>query len=492
MSYFMQDLRFALRTLRKSPVFTTVAILSLALGIGVNTALFSVVDRLLLRSLPLKDPEAVVLLDSERFMPGRHMNDQAFSYPGYKELRERNEVFTGVLARFASPVSLTSKNNTLMASAELISGNYFEVLGLTAEAGRLLTAEDDQTRGGNPVVVISHGYWTRRFGGDRSVIGSKILLNGYPFEIAGVAPRGFEGLMVGQEMEVFVPLSMKPQITPTWDGLDDRRTWFLNVFARLRPGVSREQAQTRLAPLQRQILEADLAALPGGDAGSRDRAMQAKLRVRPGDQGRSALRAPMRAPLFVLMFMVGLVLLIACANIANLLIARAANRQREIAIRLSIGASRLDLIRQLMTESAVLALAGGTLGMLVSVWVGEILLNFTTRTGADFGSPDWSAPDARILFVNFAVSILTAFLFGLIPAWKGTRPAVSSTLKDQSGSISSGIRDVRARKGLVIAQIALSLLLLFGATLFARSLYNLRNLDPGFIASNLITFGIDP
>ena len=492
MGKLRQDLRFALRTLSRSPVFTAVAILSLALGIGVNTALFSFMDRLLLRSLPVADPELLTLLESPGPVAGMVMNEQAFSYPSYKDLRDRNDVFSGVLARFEAPVSLMWKNSTELSAGELVSGNYFDVLGLHPYLGRLFTQDDDRTPGAHRVAVLSYGYWQRKFGAEPSVLGQKILVNGQPFDIIGVAPPHFEGVLIGHQTEVFLPMMMKALITPTWNGLDDRRTWFLNVFARLKPGVSREQAQAGLETLHRQMLEADLTAIPGGSANFRKRFREKKLLVHPGLQGRSFLRSRMKTPLIVLMSMVGLVLLIACANVANLLIARAAARQKEIAIRLSLGASRGALVRQLFTESAVIALAGGALGVLVAVWAGDLLIGFTPGMSSGPGAPDWSAPDARVLLFNFGISVLTAVLFGLVPAWKATRPAVAGTLKDQAGSVSSSAGDVRLRKGLVVAQVALSLVLLFGASLFARSLFNLRSLDPGFETDHNMSFTIDP
>ena len=487
-----QDLGFAVRTLVKTPVFTAVAILSLALGIGVNTALFSFMDRLLIRSLPVHDPALLTLLESPGPTAGYVMNAQAFSYPAYKDICDRNDVFSGVLARYETPVSLSWRSNNELASGELVSGNYFDVLGLKPYVGRLFTQADDRVPGAHRVAVLSYGYWNRKFGADRGIAGQKVLLNGQPFEIVGVAPPRFEGVLIGTQIEVFVPMMMKGLITPTWNGLDDRRTWFVNIFARLKPGVTAQQARDRLAPLQQQMLQSDLAVIGTGNENFRQRFLAKKLLVRPGYQGRSFLRTRMRIPLIVLMSMVGLVLLIACANLANLLIARAASRQKEIAIRLSLGASRGALVRQLFTESAVLALAGGTLGVLVSVWAGDLLLSLSPGMDSGPGVPDWSMPDGRILLFNFAVSVLTALLFGLVPAWKATRTAVATTLKDQAGSVSSSLGDVRLRKGLVVAQIALSLLLLFGASLFARSLHNLRSLDPGFQTENLLTFAIDP
>jgi predicted permease len=493
MNKFTQDLRFALRTLSKSPVFTAVAVLSLALGIGVNTALFSFVDRLLLRTLPVADPELLALLDSPGPMYGRVENDQAFSYAAYTEIRDRNDVFSGVMARYSTGVSLSWKNNTELAAAELVSGTYFEVLGLQPHLGRLIGHADDKTPGAHPVVVLGHGYWRRKFGGDPGVIGQKVLVNAHPYEIIGVAPPRFEGVMVGRDMELFVPVMMKGQVTPTINGLDDRRYFWLNIFARLKPGITEEQAAARMQPVYHRILQTDLAGMPSGmPERFRTRYVAKQLLVKPGLQGRSDIRERMSTPSLVLLAMVSFVLLIACANLANLLLARAASRQKEIAIRLSLGASRLQLVRQLFTESTVIALLGGAFGVLVAVWAGDLLLSFAPGADSSSGRADWSTPDARILVFNFGVSLITAVLFGLVPAWKATKPVVADTLKDQAGSVSQSAADVRLRKGLVVAQIALSLLLLIGATLFARSLGNLRSIDPGFDPDRLLTFTVDP
>lgn len=494
MGTISQDLRFAFRTLGRSPIFAAVAVISLALGIGVNTALFSFIDRLLLRSLPVQDPESLMLLDSPGPRAGRVLGGQSFSYPAYKDVSDGStDVFSGVLARYGTGVSLSWKNNTDFVSSELVTGNYFDVLGVRPHLGRVLTQADDVTPGGHPVAVLGHGYWTRKFGADPSVIGQKILINNSPYEIVGVSAPRFDGVMVGSTVDVFVPLAMKAQVTPTYNGLDERNYWFLNVFARLKPGVTPERAQAQVAPMYRNSLEADLAVIGISAERFRKRFLDRVLLVKPGYQGRSELRERMGKPSIVLMCMVGLVLLIACANLANLLLARAAARQKEIAIRLSLGASRAQLIRQLFVESAVIAVAGGALGVLVAVWAGDLLLGFVPGfMNASASRPDWTTPDARILAFNFAVAVLTALLFGLVPAWKATRPAVASTLKDQAGSVSSSLGDVRLRKGLVIAQIALSLLLLAGATLFARSLQNLRSVDPGFQPEQILSFTIDP
>ena len=309
--------------------------------------------------------------------------------------------------------------------------------------------------------------------------------------VVGVSASGFQGLEVGGATDVFVPVMMKAQVTPTWYGLDDRTDRWLNVFARLKPGVSQAQASASLEPLYRQFLQAEIATLPAERQNIRDRFLKEKTVVlEPAGQGLSSLRTSAEKPLYVLMAMVGLVLLIACANVANLLTARAAARQREIAIRVSIGASQWQIVRQLLYESSVLSFAGGCLGLLVAVWTGDLLLSFLPFEEAPRAFS--TAPDARVLAFNFAASAIAALLFGLAPAIQAARHAIADTLKSESGNLSGGAGQVRLRKGLVVAQISLSLLLLIGAGLFARSLYNLRNLHPGFASENLMTFSIEP
>ena len=490
MRTLMQDLRFAARTLRKSPVFTTVSILSLALGIGANTAIFTLMDQVLLRALPVKNPQEIVMLDAPGANIGAFRNDKAFSYPMYRDFRDHNEVFSGVLARYGLNLSMTHKGQTERVDGELVSGNYFDVLGVQPLLGRTLTPGDDVTPGGHPIAVLTYSYWQRRFGGDPNILNETISLNGHPMTVVGVLPRGFRGVEVGYNAEVMVPIMMKRQMTPTWDDLENRRSMWLHLFARLKPGVASEQAAAGLNVLFKQILQREIAEIAGGSERFRKLFLDKNIRVIPAQTGRSRLRERFTTPLWVLMGMVGLVLLIACANVANLLIARAAGRQKEIAIRLALGAGRRQILRQLLSESLLLALIGGAGGILVAAWTGDFLLAFLPFESAmrSFSM----APDARVLAFNFGLALLAGILFGLAPALQATRPSLATTLKDEAGSVSAGTSAMRFRKTLVVAQIALSLLLLVGAGLFARSLYNLKSLDPGIRTENLISFRIDP
>jgi predicted permease len=490
------DLRFALRTLARSPLFTAVAVLSLALGIGANTSIFSLLDQVLYRSLPVRDPRALVVLHVDDHSPGLSSSDNhesVFSYPMYRDLRGNlpngGAVFSGVVARSGDPVSVSWNGQTERAQAEIVSGNLFTVLGVPAAIGRTFTPEDDGAPGAHPVVVLSHDYWIRRFAGEPGVLNVKVAINGHPMVVIGVAPAGFRGVLSGESPDLFVPIAMKREVTPTWDGLTDRRTRWLNILARLEPGVSAARAQAAMATIYRPALESELKQYPVRSKRAEQLILGQKLEVQPAAQGINQLRQQWEKPLIALMALVGLVLLIACANVANLLLARAASRRREMAIRLALGAGRGSLLRQLLIESLVLALAGGLLGLLVSVWTTSALLRILPA-GATGG---WIAAtlDIRLLVFTLALSTFTGLLFGLAPALQASRSEVASSLREQRTALGSA-GAARFRRMLVVAQLALSLLLLVGAGLFARSLFNLLRVDPGFRTERLLTFAVDP
>jgi predicted permease len=489
MDALLKDMRFALRMLGKSPGFCAVVVLTLGLGIGANTAIFTLLDQVLLRLLPVARPGELVLLDGPGANMGARFGEQVFSYPMYRDLRDKNEVFSGVIARHGVPLSLEHKGQTERARGELVSGNFFEVLGVKAARGHMLSATDDVTPGGHAVVVLGHGFWQRRFGADPRVVGEVIKVNSHAFTVIGVAAPGFNGIEVGASPDLYLPIAMKAQVTPTWNELENRRFAWLNVMARLRPGVSRQQAAAGLQVLYRQINEQELLEMPHASARFRERFLEKRLEVLPGFRGLSSLRQQFTLPLLVLMGMVAVVLLIACANVANLLLARAASQEREVTIRLALGASRGRIVRQLLAECLLLAVLGGAAGLLLSSWVGEALLRALPFEEA--GRVLTGAPDARVFLFTLVVSLLTGVVFGLVPAWQGTRPRLSGVLKEVSATVAGG-GHVRFRKGLVVAQVALSLLLLVGAGLFARSLYNLRSLDPGFEAQHLLTLSVQP
>ncbi len=486
---------FALRTLRRSPLFTLIAVLSLALGIGANTAIFSLMDQLLLQLLPVKDPESLVMLSQGGPNMGGNDGERANSYPIYQDYQRRAEAFSEVFCQKMSDVAITFDGQSELVSAEMVSGNYFSALGVKPAKGRLFNSkEDDQVYKGHPVVVLSYDYWMTRFGRDESVVGKKVLVNNYPMMIVGVSAPGFSGVDPARSPRIRVPIQMLPIVNPGWDTtMNYRRLQWVRVFARLKPGYTVESAQVSLQVLFAQIrrYEATLPEARNWSTYDRERFLNAKVRVEKAATGYSQLRNSFSKALVVLMCMVGLVLLIACANMAGLLIARAAARQKEIAVRLSVGASQSQLVRQLLVESLVLAAGGGTLGILFAVWTTKGLLSLVPVGNASLmlsAYPNW-----RILLFNIGLTLLTGLIFGLIPALKSTRLDLWSTLKSAVGSSTSAGGSVQLRKCLVTAQVALSFLLLFGAGLFVRSLQNLKDRDSGYKnIENLISFQLNP
>ncbi len=494
MTNLFEDVRYALRGLRKSPLFTIVALASLAIGIGANTAVFSLMDQALLRSLPVQHPEQLVLFSAPGPRSGTinsNYNDLVtFSYPMYREFRDSNTVFGGVMARFPISFSMSWHDQTERVSGDLVSGNYFEVLGVHAAIGRTFTDEDDRKPGAEPEVVLSYGYWKRRFAADPGVLNQTIILNSHPMTIVGVAQAGFKSVGVGEAADVFVPMMMQGLMMPRGNDLENRRSMWLNIFARLKPGVSRQQAEAAMNVFWKPILESEAKDIPNMSHNVRTKFLNRHLSLNEGGQGVSGAPPEFSAVFAVLMGMVGLLLLIACANVANLLIARASARQREVSIRLAMGASRLQLIRQLLTESLVLAISGGLLGLLVADWTGGGLLNFLPDDPSVHGLT--SHPDTRVFLFALALSVITGLLFGIAPAIQGTRAELAATLKDQASGVVGGFGHLRFRKGLVVTQVALSLMLLIGAGLFTRSLYNVKNIDVGMRTDHLIQFTIQP
>lgn len=489
------DLRLALRGLARSPLFSLVATASLALGIGANTAIFTLLDRILLRTLPVRNPHELVMLYQEGPHSGSNIGDRMHSYPMYRVLQERADPLSEVIARRLVYASVTIDETTERVQAEMVSGNYFTMLGVPPAVGRVFTSEqDDRVRMGHPVVVLGYDYWVRRFNADPGVVGRKILVNNYPMTIVGVSAAGFAGLDPTRSPQIRVPIQMQPVIVPEWNWfqMDDPRVRWVQVFARLAPGYTIESAQPPLQTLflQQRAYEMTLEGAKNWSPYIREQFMKGVLRIERADIGYSALRNDFSTPLIVLMGMVGLVLLIACANIANLLIARALARQREIAVRLSLGASRGHLVRQLLVESLVLAAGGGLAGVVLAVALARALLALIPAGTSPLIVS--AAPDLRILVFTSVLTLFTALLFGLLPAWRSSRPDPWATLKDTAGAVAGGSGSLVLRKGLVAAQVALSALLLFGAGLFVRSLHNLQRTDTGFGLDNLITFQISP
>ena len=488
------DLKLAVRGLFRSPLFSIVAILSLALGIGANTAIFTLIDQILLRRLPVKNPDELVMLYQQGPHSGSNMGARMHSYPIYQEYQKRAEPLAEVIARRLADASIAIDNQTERIDIEMVSGNYFTMLGVGPAAGRVFNSqEDDQVYQGHPSVVISYDYWTRRFNRDPQAIGKKILVNNYPMTIVGVSAVGFAGIDPARSPQMRVPILMKPAIVPEWGWvhMDDERTRWVQVFARLKRGYTIESAQGPLQGLFTQIREHELT-LPGAkymSAFTRQQFLTGKLRLEKADIGYSPLRNDFSTALIVLMAMVGLVLLIACANVANLLIARAFARQREIAVRLSLGATRGQLIRQLLTESVLLSFIGGAIGVGLSVVLTRGLIAFIPQQQPLLIQP---APDLRILSFTFALTLVTGIVFGLLPALKASNPDQWATLKDTVGGIAGTGGSLFMRKGLVAAQVALSFLLLFGAGLFVRSLQNLQTTNTGVQMDNLVTFRLSP
>ena len=489
------DLRVALRGFAKSPGFTAVIVATLALGIGANTAIFGLMDQLLLRLLPVHRPERLVVLDGPGpFRGSGHQNTNLipFSEPMYAGLRDRVPVFDGAFAHYFAGLHFTVGKDTENVQGDLVSGTFFPVLGLQPAVGRLFTPDDDKVPGGHPVVVLGHGFWTRRFANDPGVVGRSVTVNSQPMTVIGVAPRGFHGVEVGEAVDVYVPLAMQAQMIPTWPrpALGDWRTRWLTVMARLKDGVSLEEARPAAQATYAQLLQEDWNHIEGGSERFRTAFLKKELNLQAGGTGPSGLRDESKTPLLVLMGMVGLVLLIACANVANLLLARASSRQKEIAVRLALGASRRRLVRQLLVESVTLSLAGGAAGLLFAAWTGSLLIGALPSEEAVLVLS--AEPDVRVVAFAFALAVFTGVAFGLVPALQGTRPQLAPTLKNESAAVAGGTTPFRFRKGLVVGQIALSLLLLIGAGLFTKSLVNLRALNPGFEPDRLLTFTVDP
>lgn len=492
----MSDFRLALRMLRKTPFVTAIAVVSLALGIGANTAIYSIFDKVLLTPLPVRNTASLVNLVAPGPKPGITSTNQAgdtehvFSYAMFRDLERLQTVFTGLAAHRLVGANVAARGQTLSTDAVQVSGSYFPTLGVQPALGRLLTPADDDTPGAHPVVVLSHGFWTSHFGADPAILNESIVMNGTALTVVGVAARGFEGTTSGTRPDLFVPLSMREVLSPGWKGFENRRNYFAYVFGRLEPGVSRDQAAAALAPIYRSILTDVEAPLQTGMSDATMARFKSKpLQVVPGWRGQSNVQDGARAPLLMLLAVTAIVLLTACANVANLLLARSAARAGEMAVRLSIGAGRGQLLTQLLVESCTLALAGGLAGLLVARWTLALIGSFLP-TFASGVLPDTLEP--RVLVFALGVSMVTGVVFGLYPALHSTRPDLASVLKHQAGQPGGSRGAARFRTALAGTQVALSMALLVAAGLFIKSLYHLTRVDLGLDTTQLVTFTVSP
>jgi predicted permease len=506
-----QDLRYGLHMLWKNPGFTLVAVLTLGLGIGANTALFSVVDAVLLKNLPVKNPEQLVLfntISTREFSPGSHdgnvQRDRAtgmsvrssFPYQTYKRLREQRGQLADIVAFGSVDLNVNVDGQADTAGGQAVSGNYFEVLGVPAVLGRTINEADDNPAAA-PVAVLSHRYWLRRFGENRQVLGRQLNINNVAFTVAGVLPPGFDGTMnVGSSYDVYFPVTWEPQVGGERSEMKGAGIWWLRLMGRMKPGVTIEQARASLEPAFIQSVLEHREARSRESAGRDSTALPAlqpkdypKLGAYAGGQGEMNIRRFYQKPLRLLFGVVLVVLLIACANVANLLLVRASSRRKEIAVRLAMGASRWRLIRQLLTESLLLGVIGGGAGILFAWWIKDSLI-----VVADWGGRSGALNpqlDLRVLGFTLGLSILTSIVFGLLPAVRTTGVSLTPALKDSGRTSNTMARSLLTRT-LVVAQVSLSLVLLIGAGLLVRTLLNLQRVDTGFNTSNLLLFRVEP
>ena len=492
----MANLRFAFRMLFKAPFVTTVAIVSLALGIGANAAIFSLFNQVLMKPLPVERPTELVNFGSPGPKPGSQSCgepgdcDSVFSYPMYRDLEKGQTVLTGLAGHVFFGANLAYQGQTTTGNGALVSGSYFPVLALRPAVGRLLSPADDVPPGEPHVVVLSHEYWRSGFGERPSVVGETMTINGESMAIVGVAPEGFRGTTLGADPKVFVPISMRAKMVPFFKGFENRRSYWVYLFGRLKPGVKIEHARAAMNGQYTAIINGVEAAEQKGMSEATLAKFKAKqLTLENGSRGQSDVHTQAQAPLTLLFSVTAVVLLIACANIANLLLARSAARSGEMAVRLSIGASRGRLIRQLLFEACVLAVLGGAAGLVVAKWT---LGGIAALLPADSAQALSFSLDPAVLLFATILSVATGLFFGLFPALHSTRPDLASTLKDNTRSSAGAKSAARFRNGLVIAQIALSMALLAAAGLFTRSLLNVSRVDLGIKIDRMVTFSIAP
>lgn len=498
MNHLIQDCRYALRQLRKSPGFALTVVVTLALGIGANTAIFTLFDQALLRTLPVQKPNELVRFRWTGAFNGSMSSfggdgNNYFSYPMYKDLRDRNQVFQGILASDEANVGITWHNEAEDRDAEVVSGNYFQLLGLKPAAGRLLTPQDDTQKNANPVLVLSYDYWKARFAGSQQIVGQTLLMNGHTFTVLGVAPQGFDSAIGGYKPVVFVPLSMEAEAIPWRAPLDDltnHQAVWLTLVARLKPGVAAAQADASLAPLWHALREQELTLYKNPSQRFRSKFLDgSRLSVIDDAKGFSPGRTDIKTPLIILMSMAALLVAMCCINVATLLLLRAAARTREISMRYALGAARRRIVSQLLVEGGILGLLGAAGGVALAPAVTSLLMHLLTN--ADPGSEPYSASiDARVLLFTLALTVCATVLFSIAPVLHYMRPDVAGALRQNAGTASAGSQ--RFRKAAVGVQIALSVLLLGSAGLFVRTLNNLRTQPVGFATDHLLSFSLDP
>jgi predicted permease len=486
----LTDIRYAIRMLAKNPAFAGVVVLTLALGIGANAAIFSLLDQVLLQSLPVKNPDQLVVLSAYDPKDGPDI-DGAFSYAIYQDLRDRNSAFSGVIARGGTQMNVTYGDQTERVLGELVSGNFFEVLGVRPWAGRFFTQEDDRTPGAHPVAVLSYSFWERRFNKDPNIIDKTILVNETPLTVLGVTPPGFYGMDLSNNPDVRVPLMMTPVFNPLPPTrLTSRRHQWLTVMARRKADITPEQAQASLAVTYQQIRQMEADQLSASNSSfNRERFLTGRIAALPGDQGLRHMQTELKTALLLLFGATCAVLLILCANLANLMLARATVRAQETAVRLALGAGRLRLLRQWLTEGVVLAAIGGAVGIFIALWIKAGLIAFIPP---DFKQNLSATFDWRLYAFILGVSLVLGLAFSLAPAIQAARQVFSPGLRLESRSFTSAGRLLSLRSGLILVQVALSLPLLVSAALLLKTLQNLRSLDTGFGKENVLLASVNP
>src|SRR5499426_106908 len=491
MQNLWQDLRYSARTLLKKPGFTLIAVLTLALGIGANTSIFQLLNAVRLRSLPVRNPEE---LTEVRIAPPRGRSGDfngrrpELTNPLWELLQKRQQAFDGLFAWSAATFDLAPRGEQRFTDGGLwVSGDFFNALGVRPALGRVFTRADDQRGCGSPGAVISHAFWRRAYGGDPEILGRKITLDGHPVQIIGVAEAGFFGVEVGRSFDVAVPICAQAVIKGENNRIDHRASWWLGVIGRLKPGWTLQQATAHLNSISPGMFEETVH--PGYTAGTAAKYRALKLEAQDASSGVSSLRGRYNDPLELLLAIAGLVLLIACANLANLMLARASAREREIVVRLALGASRARIVRQLMTESLLLAALGAGVG----AWVAGDLSRYVVSLISTEATPLFVAlnMDWRVFGFTAGVAVLTCVLFGLTPALRATRVAPAEVMKSGGRGMTASREGFSLRRALVVSQVALSVVLLVGALLFTRSLFNLMTLDAGFAQDGVLQTDIN-